>query len=140
MSGYIKFQNFEYDGDELHVGITAYNEMISGYLEIYCDPEDIERFASSLKKFPQGIQDQYRFEFGSEYKPDNWAYYLLLRSYVYDGAGHCALKVRMNNNGDGLNEGLAGFSICTEAAFLNRLGLLLSQFSKKEILEFNFGL
>jgi len=127
MTGFIRFQRYEYDAEEWHVGITASNGAIQSYDEIYCYPTDLKNFASALKSFPSGINDEFKFEQGMEDKRSDC--YLLLKIYVRDSAGHCAIQVRMNNNRDGVYEGLAAFAIKAEAASLNSLGNSLDQFA-----------
>lgn len=48
--------------------------------------------------------------------------YLLIRAFVHDGAGHCALEFQGETRGDALEGSLVRFAITTEAASLNDLG------------------
>jgi hypothetical protein len=63
---------------------------------------------------------------------------IFLRAFIYDGVGHCALEVRINNPALPPYSASAHFYILCEVATLNRLGKLLEKWVRSSESEFMF--
>lgn len=115
------------------------NDGFSGTIDFYCNAEDLKEIGISLQNFPSKIDDEYRYELGSENPKDRWSMYFLMRAYTTDSVGHCAIQFAFNINAVEPNEGICRFSIRTDAAAINRLGVLFEKFSKLEDFEFEWS-
>lgn len=115
------------------------NGSYSGHTDIYCNAEDLKTIGRALRNFPSKIDDEYRYELGSENPEDRWHLYFLMRAYTTDSVGHCAIQFAISINGDELNESSCRFSIAADAASINRLGVLFEKFSKLEEFEFEWS-
>jgi hypothetical protein len=123
----------------LQLGFFVSNENFSGTAEIYCNAEDLKTIGIALQKFPSKLDDEYRYELGSENPKDRWHLYFLMRVYATDSVGHCAIQFAITINGDELNQRSCRFSIPAGAAAINRLGVLFEKFSKLEDFEFEWS-
>ena len=115
------------------------NGRFSGNTDFYCNTEDLKTIGIALQKFPSKIGDEYRYEIGSENPKDRCYVYFLLRTYTTDSVGHCAIQFAITINGDELNKSNCRFSISSDAASINRLGILFEKFSKLEDFEFKWS-
>ncbi|WP_316871494.1 hypothetical protein [Ralstonia wenshanensis] len=88
--------------------------------EAYCYPEAVSEFGQALIDFPSSISDEVKLELGS--MDPTYADYLLVRAFVYDGAGHCAIEFRAESRGDAITSSSVRFAVPTEAASLNEMG------------------
>lgn len=122
------------------IEISASNGFFAGTTDIYCAVQDLAEIASGLKSFPKSVPDEYRYEHGSEDPALRCYRYLSLRAYTTVAAGHAALQIKINSNTIQPNEGMCEFSIKAEAAAINRLGVLLEEFSKLAHLELQWRL
>ena len=84
----ITLMRLPYDDSAWRVVIRASDGEFAGILEFCTDPWELSEFGRRLAAFPIGPGDQARFELGS--RDGNWAYYLLLRAFLVDRAGHGA--------------------------------------------------
>jgi hypothetical protein len=121
--------------DLAHLAVTASNGSFGGWVDFYCNIEDLGLIGRSLESFPQKVGDGYRYESGSEDLANRSHSYFLLRAYTTDSVGHCALQIAMNNNTAEPQEGMCRFSITADAASINRLGSYLLKFEKLKHLE-----
>jgi len=116
----ISLVRLPYDDSEWRIVIRAGNGEFAGALEFYTDAEELGEFGCRLAAFPSGPGDEARFALGS---PDgNWAYYLLLRAFLVDRAGHAALEFAADNRQASPGHAQASFFIPCEIAAINRLG------------------
>jgi hypothetical protein len=116
----ISFTRLPYDDSAWHVEVRASSGTYSAAQEFYVYPADLAAFSQRLIAFPRDIRDEVRYELGS--RTENWAYYLLLRAFVYDSVGHAALEFAADNRCSIPGHAQASFFIPCEAAALNRLG------------------
>lgn len=114
----------------IHLVIIATNGPLQGRLEFYTDPSEILALADIFAVFPRHAEDVYLWELGSERREDRFAFYLRIRLFTVDSAGHCAIQLRFNNNKDLPQCEISEFCITSEPSDLNRLGLLLREFAK----------
>ncbi len=61
----ITVERFPYDDNCLHVQFEATNGLMSGKLDYYCAPDDLQKIGNGLVNFPQKIGDEYKYELGS---------------------------------------------------------------------------
>jgi hypothetical protein len=139
MDGFLTLLRFEYDDPYLaEIHLTASNGLFTGHLEFFCDTEELSRLGDKLKTFPCSIEDQIVYEIGSEETQKRLAYYLRFHTKVIDGAGHCAIHFRINNNGLVPHNGIADFSLKANPAELNELGELLRKLASFQISDFSW--
>ncbi|MEZ5690995.1 MAG: hypothetical protein R3D71_04945 [Rickettsiales bacterium] len=122
--------------------IIVSNGIFSGKIIIYVVVDDIKTIGQDLRKFPQKIGDECKFECGltNHSDEDKWAYYFLLRAYTTDFSGHCAIQFIIDLNEKEPEEAMCKFSIVAESAAINRLGELLEQFSELNHMELQWNL
>ena len=110
MKPQITVKRFPYE-EPFHLQLEFFvtNGCFSGNTDIYCNANDLNEIGRALRFFPKRIDDEYRYEYGSE-EPDSYNYFLL-RVYTFDSVGHSAVQFSINNN-------------CTEPnePFLARIG------------------
>lgn len=116
----------------VHLVIVGSNGRTRGQLEFYANAKDLTQLADVLDVFPRHKTDMHLWELGSERPEDRFAFYLRLRLFVTDAAGHCAIQLRLNNNQDLPQKELSEFCIVAEPSGLNRLGMLLREFGNLE--------
>jgi hypothetical protein len=116
----ISLVRWPYDDSAWRVFLQACNGGFAGALEFYTDAEGLAEFARRLAAFPSGPDDEVRFSLGS--RDGNWAYYLLLRAFLVDRAGHAALEFAADNCRVTPDHAQASFFIPCEVAAINRLG------------------
>ncbi|NJL02497.1 MAG: hypothetical protein HC910_18795 [Spirulinaceae cyanobacterium SM2_1_0] len=51
-----------------------------------------------------------------------WAYYVLIRAFLYNSVGHAAIEFAVDNHAKSPNHAQADFFIRTEVAAINNLG------------------
>jgi hypothetical protein len=103
--------------------LEASNGSFSATQRFYEDPESLASFAKELSSFPTQPSREVRFELGS--LQENWAYYILLRAYLYDRVGHAAIEIAVDNREAADRAARASFHIRCEVAAINRLGKAL---------------
>ncbi len=64
--------------------------------DFYCNTEDLITIGQALQNFPLKIDDEFRYERGSENPRDRCYDYFLLRAYTTDSVGHCAIQFAIN--------------------------------------------
>jgi hypothetical protein len=109
-----------YDDSAWCIVIRASSGEFAGSLEFYTNPEVLREFADRLAKFPSGPGDEARFALGS--RDGNWAYYLLLRAFLMDRAGHAALEFAVDNRGAPPDHADASFFIPCDVEAIKGLG------------------
>jgi hypothetical protein len=62
------------------------------WAEAYCYPESFLQFGRALIDFPSSTADEVRLELGST--DPAYADYLLVRAFVHDDVGHCAVEFK----------------------------------------------
>lgn len=92
-----------------------------GITDIYCNAEDLRAVGQALQGFPSKIDDEYRYEYGSENPEDRSYNYFSLRAYTIDSVGHSAIQFSISNNQTEPHEGMCRFSIRADVASVNRL-------------------
>jgi hypothetical protein len=117
---FISLKRFPYDSLEWHVEISASNGYFSGVQDFYTHPEDLNTLSSNLSKFPQNIQDEVRFELGE--RTNKWAYFVLIRAFLYNSVGHAAIQFAVDNNAKSPNNAQTSFFIHTEVNGINNFG------------------
>lgn len=115
------------------------NGRFNGNTDFYCNTEDLITIGQALLNFPLKIDDEFRYDPGSENPRDKCYDCFLLRVYTLDSVGHCAIQFAININGNELNKSACRFSIAADAASINRLGVLFEKFSRLEDLEFKWS-
>jgi hypothetical protein len=116
----ISFLRMPYDDGVLRLVITATNGRFAGELEVYTNPEKLGEFSRRLNAFPSAPDDEARLELGS--RDGNWAYYLLLRAFLVDRAGHAMLEFASDNREPSPYHAEANFFMPCEVAGIRRLG------------------
>ena len=106
------------------------------WAEAYCYPEDVSRFGQALMDFPTSTSHEVKFELGST--DPSYGDHLLLRAFVYDGAGHCAVEFQAESRGDALDSSSVRFVASTEAASLNEMGRKIVAWSLSPAEPFRF--
>jgi hypothetical protein len=119
-TAFISLERFPYDNSVWHVEIGASNGSFSGKQDFYTYPEDLETLGSDLCKFPKSAQDEVRFELGD--RTGKWAYFILIRAFLFDSVGHAAIEFSTGNNSTPPNHSQASFFIRSEVASINHLG------------------
>ena len=116
----ISLTRLPYDDSAWRIVVQACNGAFAGELEFYTDAEDLGEFAGQLASFPSGPDVEARFVLGS--RDGNWAYYLLLRAFLMDRAGHAALEFAADNRAAPPSHAQASFFIPCEVEAIKRLG------------------
>ena len=129
----IKIQRYPYEEPHLlNLHFKASNGTFAGFLEFYCNTEELIEMGNKLSNFAQKVPDEYIYEVGSTKKKDNFAYHFYFRVYTIDKVGHSAIQVIIDNNETDIDEGACKFKIPAEPIDINKLGDLLLHFSKLE--------
>lgn len=76
-------------------------------------------------EFPKSATGTVSFEIGQVGYPSSLGY-LLIEAYCTSPAGHAALKIIVDNNEERAEHHRFEFSIASEVAAINKLGMLLS--------------
>ncbi|MEO0536567.1 MAG: hypothetical protein AAF215_22150 [Cyanobacteria bacterium P01_A01_bin.123] len=117
---YISLQRFPYDDSAWHVELKASNGLFSGTQDFYTYPKELNAFGVNLCRFPKNIQDEARFEVGD--RAGNWAYFILIRVFLFDAVGHAAIEFAVDNHQTSPNRAQTSFFIKTEVAAINNFG------------------
>ena len=126
-TSFVSFTRFPYDALEWHVQIEASNGGFSGVQDFYTYPQDLEALGLGFCKFPQNVKDEVRFKLGN--RTGNWAYFILVRAFLYDSVGHAAIELAISNNAIPPYLAQTNFFICTEVASINNFGKQLIEWS-----------
>ena len=129
-SASIQLAVLQEDNGELHYEIRATNGTSATCLDFYGCKAEWQEFAMRLRAFPGGIKDEVRFEQGKD--DPKWAYYMSLRVYCYDSAGHSAIEVCVVSPATPPYGHRDHFYIRCEPAGLNRLGQLLADWQPQQ--------
>jgi hypothetical protein len=93
--------------------------------EFYTHPSDLVDLANRCRAFPQHRHDEVVFKLGSN--DACWAYWVFLRAFLFDTAGHAAISIDVGTNGDELRRRFATFAIACDVASVNRFGMDLRE-------------
>lgn len=104
--------------------------------EAYAYPETFAQFGQALTRFPRSTADEVKLELGST--DPGYAEHLLVRAFVYDGSGHCAVEFKAHSGGDALASSSCQFAVPTEAASLNEMGRMIVAWASKPVGPFAF--
>jgi hypothetical protein len=140
MKSQITVKRYPYE-EPYHLQLEFFvsNGGFTGNTDFYCNAEDLKMIGQSLKNFPSNIDDEFRYEVGSENPEERYYVYFLLRVYTIDSVGHCAIQFVINKNAVEPYEGSCRFSIRAGAASINRLGVLFEKFSELKDFEFEWS-
>ena len=136
----IQLKRYPFEEPNLHLMFSASNGFFNGFLDYFCNANDLKEIGIALQSFPKKIPDDYLYEIGSKRPQDNFAYYFALHAYTIDQSGHCALQVVIDNRQAKPYEGECRFSIKAEPSAINRLGEMLLTFSNLKHLSMNWSL
>ncbi|MGI9527458.1 MAG: hypothetical protein ACR2MS_10150 [Weeksellaceae bacterium] len=123
----IKVLNIDKGDGLILYHIFVDNGICSVKIEVYGYDDDFQNFAKELIEFPQKITDEVKLEFGE--KDHKWAFYLMIKAYCYLNNGQSALEINAWNNGYLQTEFNTKFTLKSEPASLNRLGVLLKNWN-----------
>jgi hypothetical protein len=112
----------------LNLRIAASNGRIDGDLEYYCNANDLGVLGKKLASFAG--REAVTYELGSEKPEDRFAFYLSLQVMALDSRGHCAVVLRLSNNGAAPDREVSEFAIKADVADVNRLGRLFEEFGR----------
>lgn len=104
--------------------------------EAYCYPQKFLEFGRALIDFPSSISHEVKFELGST--DSRYAEHLLLRAFVHDSVGHCALEFIGETRGNAIVSSSVRFAVPTQAASLNELGRQILVWAESPTLLFSF--
>lgn len=116
----VSFIRLPYDDPAWRVVIRASNGQFAGEQEFYADTTELDEFARRLAAFPIGPDDDARLVQGSG--DGNWGYYLLVRAFLIDRAGHAALEFAFDNGQPSPDHARVNFFMRGEVEAINRLG------------------
>jgi len=108
------------DDSLMQVRVSVAGNGRKSWGEAYCYPETFTEFGRALIDFPISTSHEVKFEPGSADPSD--ADRLVLRAFVYDGSGHCAVEFKAVCRGDPISFSSVQFAVPTEAASLNEMG------------------
>jgi hypothetical protein len=115
----------------LNLEIEASNGRVSGFLEYYCNADDLKVLGKQLLDFIGIYGQEVHYILGSEKPRGPLWLFLSIRVMPLDSTGHRAVvHVRLNNNEEPPDREVTEFSIAAHVADLNRLGGLLLDFGK----------
>jgi hypothetical protein len=116
----ISLNRLLYDDSAWRVFIWASNGEFTGALEFYTHDEPLGEFACRLLEFPDGRGNEAKFVIGS--REGNWAYYVLMRAFLIDRAGHAALEFAVDDRRAHPHPAEARLFIPCEVEAVKRLG------------------
>jgi hypothetical protein len=120
-----------------HIELSISSRGFAAQQDSYIDDEQWLDFGKALQSFPQSLDHEVVFESGS---PDPLYHdYIRLRAFVYDGVGHAAMEVRMENHSAPPYTSSAHFHVLCDAAVWNHLGQLLESWAQSKESEFEFS-
>lgn len=117
----IQIEAIPYDDEGiLNLIISAASFGFSGAVEIFTTPQELTEFGKQLSSFPSSVNHKVSFEYGNN--SGEYAYHLVLRATVIEGAVRFAINVRMQSFASSIENALAEFIIPAEPAAINELG------------------
>ncbi|MBQ4804548.1 hypothetical protein J8L88_16930 [Aquimarina sp. MMG015] len=133
MKKLIKIVRNSYE-EPYHINLifNASNGETSGQLEIYDHAEKLKILADALEDFPFNSKNAFLWELGSENPKDNFAFYFKCEFSLIKHSSECFIRIRLNNNRNGIEKSISEFSIRCYPTELNKLGKLFREFSKLE--------
>jgi hypothetical protein len=131
----------EPDEDQLfRYRIILSNGLASASLDFWGYSNSFKDFAKELIDFPKTNQDTVTYQLGNDRSDEqpNSAYYLLLKAFCTDAAGHTAIKVVVDNHQEGSDYQRSQFYIKSEPNSLNQLGKKLEAWDPTNVKELNW--
>lgn len=124
-----RYPDAEEEPDLINLEIIATNgDFAVRTAQFYCGRESVEQFGAALSRFPVNAADRPEFSRAAENVDDHSPF---LRIVAYLEGARTALKFRFVERGYfKVSDGVAEFSIPAETAAINRLGVLMQEFSK----------
>ncbi|UOQ99198.1 hypothetical protein MUN81_06800 [Hymenobacter sp. 5317J-9] len=116
--------NVDLDGD-CTFDIDIIRPDVRAHAYFYGDADTFIEFGNKLVTFPQNATETVCFEWGEVGNPSSFGY-LRIEAYCASPAGHTALRIIVDNNGERAERHRFEFSILSEAASINKLGALLT--------------
>ena len=111
------------DPDDDHlasaISIQAANKWVAGTARIYAPLDELSKFANQIRGFPANIQDERAYEFGSP-DPSTAGGYCKLRFQCVDRAGHVAIAIVIEDDGDWYSPGKVELNFRAEPAEIDR--------------------
>jgi hypothetical protein len=108
----------------------ASNGESTGQLEIYDNADSLKELADVLEDFPFKKTKNFLWELGSEKPEDRFRFYFKCEFSIIKHSSECVVRIRLNNNEDGIEKSISEFNIQCYPAELNKLGQLFREFSK----------
>jgi hypothetical protein len=108
----------------------ATNGESAGQLEIYDNADRLKTLAYILEDFPFKDEKEYLWELGSEKAEDRFAFYFKCQFSLIKHTDDCLVRIRLNNNEEGIEKSISEFNIQCKPAELNKLGQLFREFAK----------
>jgi hypothetical protein len=119
----IKITVVDIDDKLIQFSLKVTNGINSISNELYAYADEFKNFGNGLIAFPKSIEDVVKYEHGKIDKRVDC--YILLRAFCYERNGHCAIHIKIENNGVEPYTSRGEFYIMTVPASLNELGQLL---------------
>ena len=130
------------DEDQLFIyQIILSNGSASASLDFWGNSNSFKDFAKELIDFPKTNQDTVTYQLGNDSSDEqpNSAYYLLLKAFCIDAAGHTAIKVVVDNYQEGSDYQRSQFYIKSEPNSLNQLGKKLEAWDPTNVKELSWS-
>lgn len=130
----ISIKKLDEDADAPHIELKISSGNFSATQDSYISDEYFLEFGKELQMFPRSLKHEVIFEDGS--LDPKYYCYIKLRAFIYDGVGHSAFEVRIENHGVVPYSASSNFYILCEAATLNNLGKALESWVASKEKEF----
>ena len=121
---YIHLEKTWEDYDKMiQLMISLSNDTFCASQDIYIYPDELISYGKGLQIFPEDLNHKVSLEYGSNSKKVHS--HFILRTYIYNKAGHFKLEVLTNNNLEPPEQASSHFFIPCEASYINKFGRLL---------------
>ena len=120
----------------INLVIIASNGLMTGALEFYTSPDELDEHGAALSEFPRYQGDTNIWELGSETDWKRRAWYFLFRACCMRKSGECLFHLHFNNNSKLHDEtmhdypAVSEFCIRTTAERIQKFGSLMLIFAK----------
>jgi len=133
---YLKIETLYVEDDEVKFKISGSNGIASSSIEVYGYIDSFKDFGVRLEKFPFSEKEEEIFKIGD--KSEDWAYFLLIKVFLYEPSGATALEVRMNNKEKIPRGSDTLYYLTSIPANINRFGKSLANWNPKDKKEFTW--
>ncbi|MBL8896240.1 MAG: hypothetical protein JNM84_01370 [Planctomycetes bacterium] len=113
----------------LELVVAASNGRQGGEIGIYCNAEELRRFARTLCEMSSQHGASAIWEIGSERAEERWAYHFRIRVSPVLETGLCVVELRFDDLREPPYRELTAFSIDAQPADVDRLAGLLERFA-----------